>query len=461
MSNRNTSSEIHPQQLSEIPKKERNVLESFGFLLRHPPDTRLLNGINIENGHVRKIFHYFNPQEEYNSDDPNNKIGENVYFLSKPKNSEEFKGILENIRDLEYLEHIKFESVILNTLPKSIGELKNLKTLNFRRCNITVLPESLRNLMNLTEFNLGFNKLTSIEWIGDLKNLTHFSIERNELTSLPISIGNLKNLTHLSIGVNRLESLPESIGNLKNLTYLSIGANQLETVPASIGNLKNLRVFYLNHCHLKSVPPPIQFLTNLRELNLNVNQISSLPEWIGDLTNLSTLDLGWNQLSTLPDSFENLEKLSSLGISNNKFTELPGVLNKFNQIENITLDNPFKSIKTLRHFFHKLGWVKLYNLSEHLRAIGYMPETVRQLIWDSKNIECLFKYYETPLTEIVEKCISDFNSLSDHEIERLSWESSNIEREILELYLPNDHPILEKINGRLKFHFKNGMKLFK
>lgn len=125
---------------------------------------------------------------------------------------------------------------------------------------------------------------------------------------------------------------------------------------------------------------------------------------------------------------------------------MPSVLNKFNHIKQITFShNPFKSLETLRYFFLHPDYRNILHINDLLRSNSRIPATVKQLILDN-NQEGLFKYYENPLTEIVEKCISDFNSLSDNEIERLMWESSGLERNILELYLPSDHPILEKIN---------------
>ena len=145
---------IPPQQLTEIPEKERNVLELFGVLFRRMKNTPLWNGINIENGHVRKIFLYYPAQEKFGLPTPRKKIGDHVYYWLKHDHPKEFKGIPENIGDLEYLEHIKFEFDIFNTLPESLGKLKYLKSLNLCRCNLTKLPESIGNLKNLTRLNL-------------------------------------------------------------------------------------------------------------------------------------------------------------------------------------------------------------------------------------------------------------------------------------------------------------------
>ncbi len=145
---------------------------------------------------------------------------------------------------------------------------------------------------------------------------------------------------------------------------------------------------------------------------------------------------------------------------------MPKVLNKFNQIEQITLShNPFKSLETLRYFFLHPNYRSILHINDLLRSDRLVPATIKQLILDN-NQEGLFKYYKTTLTEIVEKCISDpdpesLSYVSQQEIERLMWESSGLERNILELHLPSDHPILEKINERLKFQVKNGMNLFK
>ncbi len=51
--------------------------------------------------------------------------------------------------------------------------------------------------------------------------------------------------------------------------------------------------------------------------------------------------------------------------------------------------------------------------------------------------------------------------MTDHELERLKFEATQDVRDILELSLPKNDPILKIINEKLKIELNNGLELMR
>ena len=133
--------------------------------------------------------------------------------------SQEAMVLLEEICELEALQHLDFAGFGLAKIPECIGNLRNLNYLDLRGNNLSEFPES----------------------ICGMERLTHLYLGSNELRKLPKSIGSLKTLISLDIEGNQLEKLPESIYRLESLVYLHLGMNQITELPKSFCKLKSLK----------------------------------------------------------------------------------------------------------------------------------------------------------------------------------------------------------------------------
>jgi len=71
-----------------------------------------------------------------------------------------------------------------------------------------------------------------------------------------------------------------------------------------------------------------------------------------------------------------------------------------------------------------------------------------------------FHIHKTTL-DLAQQFIEDENSLTNKEFERLYAEGSYKERELLEAHLPPDHPILLKIDEKLKIEISEGLTILK
>ena len=71
-----------------------------------------------------------------------------------------------------------------------------------------------------------------------------------------------------------------------------------------------------------------------------------------------------------------------------------------------------------------------------------------------------FHIHKTTL-DLAQQFIHDEKSLTADELERLNIEGSYKERELLEAHLPLDHPIILKIDEKLKIDISNGLTILK
>jgi len=71
-----------------------------------------------------------------------------------------------------------------------------------------------------------------------------------------------------------------------------------------------------------------------------------------------------------------------------------------------------------------------------------------------------FHIHKTTL-DLAQQFIQDEKSLTTDELERLNIEGSYKERELLEAHLPPDHPILLRIDEKLKIEISNGLTILK
>ena len=83
-------------------------------------------------------------------------------------------------------------------------------------------------------------------------------------------------------------------------------------------------------------------------------------------------------------------------------------------------------------------------------------------MWSKISEENLDPFHNNKTTlDLAQQFIQDEKSLTIEELERLHSESSYKERELLEAHLPIDHPILLKIDEKLKIELPDGLTILK
>jgi len=200
---------------------------------------------------------------------------------------------------------------------------------------------------------------------------------------------------------------------------------------------------------LTSLPDNFGNLVKLQSLDLGINKLTSLPDNFGNLVKLQSLKLGMNEFTSLPDSFGNLVNLQSLVLGLNKFSSLPESLKNLVNLQRFDLkNNPLVSLSNIPMNALKIADVSIDNLSGK-----------GQSLFSSNDYDELLKYYiKSPLT-LAQEYSTNPKSLSSDEKERLIYESSHLEKKILEIKVNPSDPILAMITERLVVKLPTGYKL--
>ncbi|MHA1647952.1 MAG: leucine-rich repeat domain-containing protein [Promethearchaeota archaeon] len=426
----------------------------------------------------------------------------------------------ESIGNLKTLKGLDITNNKITSLPKSIGNLVNLETLTISRNNLKSLPESIGNLIKLETLTIWGNYLTILpDSIGNLSNLETLNAWRNNLKSLPESIGKLENLKKLKAHHNNLTELPPQFQNLEHLEYIDLSSNNLFRLNEGFCSLTALELLNLKKNQLSSLPDSFGGLKSLKHLELHTNRLSSLPESFGNLSNLETINLRNNDLIYLPESFKNLNKLRILDIRYNKLRSFSNIILSDNlNRDQYVFGGPYNSSNNDAYFsgekifegnFSLLLKKKAFNIDssaedkarewlirvkedekddiyDYNNDDRYEPwrrddswedsNDLKELTDDEKafsyfnlrfnfsaNKGDFYRYYEKSPIILAQQYAKDPKSLTVDERERLAWEGSHREREILEMKVQSNDPILLEINKRLTLEFPNnrGLKLMK
>ncbi len=332
----------------------------------------------------------------------------------------------------------------------SLNSEKNLKIIELSSRDKSKIINSLDNFHNVNSlyFHSFFNQTDSLDFIGDLNYLKTLSIYNFKSIIIPDSIGNLTNLTNLRISIMyKPFYLPKTLKNLHNIekfhlssgNYLNNIEAKLKNFPEFILNFKKLTHLSLRSNLLTTIPPSIGSFLNLRELDLSKNILTALPHSVGDLKNLTHLNIAWNSFTKIPECIKNLKNLKTIDIGHNRFVSLETFKYLFSN-PNLTIDRRFQDS------------FSFYPDTTPIKVLNY---------WYSRKYEKIMQYYTLSISEIAQKYAQNPKSLTHHELERLRFEATKDVRDILELSLPKDDPILKIINDKLKFELKNGFGLMR
>ena len=327
-----------------------------------------------------------------------------------------------------------------------------------------LLSKSPSNFAYLQHLDISKNNLQTIPtWVESFENLKELYLNNNllELESLSYLSKRVSYIEVLNISNNDITSFPESFGNFQNLKNLFINHNQLASLPSSINKLSVLEYLNISHNKLSSLPETLSFIPfTLQELNISHNRLISLPESLGKFTNLKFMNLTHNKLTSLPDSFKNykiddppldlaynpIRSLSNIDKRHLAFflERFPECIDKNNLPEKIV--NFFESFSS---DYRNRQWIPENNIPENWE--DYYQQKLNNLI----------EYYKKSPQTLALQYSNNQNSLTEEEKERLAYEGGWKEREILELKVPPNDPILAKITKRLTIEFPNGFKILK
>ncbi|EOY15800.1 Serine-threonine protein kinase, plant-type, putative [Theobroma cacao] len=302
--------------------------------------------------------------------------------------------------DLSRLSNLKYLDLTINnltgTVPSSIYNMSSLVYLALASNNLWgKLPTDIGDtLPNLLGFNFCFNKFTGTI-PGSLHNLTNIKIIRmahNLLEgTVPPGLGNLPFLEMYNIGFNKIVSLDNdglgfitSLTNSSRLKFLAFDGNLLEgAIPESIGNLsKVLSKLYMGGNRISgNIPSSIGHLSSLTLLNLSYNSICcEIPPEIGKLEELQMLGLAGNQISgSIPSSLGNLRKLNQIDLSGNQLVgEIPSTFKNFQNLLSLDLSNNMLNGSIAGEILNLPSLSTLLNLSGNFLR-GTLPQEIGRL----------------------------------------------------------------------------------
>lgn len=329
------------------------------------------------------------------------KVPDNPALVSLPK----------SIGSLKKLGHLEATNCALHTLPDSIGGCTGLKVLYLKGCPIYTFPKSMEN----------------VELIG-------LSLDSPFLSVLPPSlrIPDHEEATYLididGVPFRSLSGIP-----FERLSYIDIKTFVTRYLHPYANDLlnqnawKDLVAYYLKH--------PITLAQQCAQdpNSLTAEEIYRL-KWEGGVQERTILDHAKNYsdhpvLKSILQAITNRLQVGPL-------SEILGDKNGFNA-----------QTRTLHG--KKLKWAINHAYPEVLHDCSLHPRAVKWLkAWEIQKLDA---YYLKSPEDLAQQMLSNVPSLTDYELERLAWESTEVELSLLEKSpMLVDHPVVAAIRARLK-----------
>ncbi len=386
-------------------------------------------------------------------------------------------------------------------LEKYWSELSQMESLDLSG-EFSQISESLGELTQLRFLAISGNKLTSLpESLGKLTQLRFLAISGNKLTSLDLQIDisplvNLEKCFLKNIGTI-LPSFLRGLPRLHTLTITSqrhaqgIERSSLCTLPPWINEYPALRTLIItNHPYLKTLPDSLGYLPRLESLDLSCNGLIALPPELTNLPRLVKLDVSENRLERIPHEFKFWDRLHYFKFHDNPLRSLSGIpranrytiLHRFGPLPKtystiypkeyepcfnyVRFTNPMHNPDSPKKdqlrvpqriidsvtppYFDNNDVVleALLNREEaHDQGLEYWDPYLEKK-WDQLGFVMLLNYYDKTPRELTMQYIQDPSNLTTEEVDRLKYEGNFQERELIELQMPPDDPILKAITAR-------------
>ena len=266
------------------------------------------------------------------------------------------------------------------------------------------------------------------------------------MNNLPESLPSLRTFVILnsfntsSKGI--LKSLQGIPSKLPSLEFFRVENNLIQTLEHIPSSLPKLKSFYVTGCPLRSLRHFPKDVPNLEELFLNGNGLASLEGLPPEIPKLKKLNLIGNNLTSLKYLPQNINinarieiehnPLRSLCYLNHNFTFV--LMFRYKKIKGFELGSRFDEfmnnfLVTRESFNEETGEMELGEFV-HMQVIEQLKE-----------------YYRKTTNELIQQYISNPESVSEDELERIIWEADIEGRNVLESNFPADNVVLQKIKS--------------
>lgn len=375
-------------------------------------------------------------------------------IMSEIKNTNHRKNIEDRSQKLKDPEKI-FDEVNENTTNLLIGTISP-KNFYIVRDFHHFHPNA--PIINLYDYPKGC--LTDLKTLPiKLDNLKTFEIRDTEIKNLfyfPKNLLSLKFLRLENSPINKLKGLPQNLPSLESIMIRNCPIHTLEYIPSSLPRLKK---FSISGCPLHNLRKFPKNVPNLEELNLGGNQIASLEGLPPELAKIKKIKLIGNNLTSLKYFPLKIDSIVRIEFDHNPLRSL------------CYLNNDLISKVMFRHKIFKqykgfdLGPRFEQFLTQYLVPYERVNEDTGEMeigqMYHPQVIEQIQNYYRKTTTELIQQYISNSESISEDELERIIWEANIEDRNALESNFPSDNVALQKINHRLKFDLSSGGSIFK
>ncbi|MFO7744077.1 MAG: leucine-rich repeat domain-containing protein [Psychroflexus sp.] len=246
----------------------------------------------------------------------------------------DMKALLKQVKDWEDLEMLEFKYMDITTLPESIIELESLKTLK------------LYDNPNLDHQKL-FRQLSELPHLEELVISKTILQQQHDRFVMPRDLGGLKNLKRLNMATSQnivFDSLFDVLTKLPKLEYLSLKHvypyfkmdDKNFGIPSNIKQMRSLKELDLERS-FNSIFNEVDELPELEKLNWANSSTGQIPEVILKTTSLKSLNLNSCELKELPKEIGNLTNLVHLDLGNNQLKDLPESITKLKNLRYLNL----------------------------------------------------------------------------------------------------------------------------
>lgn len=285
----------------------------------------------------------------------------------------------------------------------------------------------LKDLSRFPKFSINIKKI----YIMDIPTL-------RSLKGLPSELPSLERFKIRGTQIDSLQYFPESLPRLKKLEITKTNIRTLKYLPSE---LPALEYFDLSNNKLISFKGLPRKLPSLKELKINDNQLTS---WL-DYPDISIFGKMYPKIQKYGNPIRTLS-----GIEEYRLRFFVGGEHSFRSLR--LCPRGMRLVRDWMDIKIKEGLVLKLPTEE-------FPEY--RLVRDPERYKVIAEFYRKTPMELTQQYIESPESLTEGELERLSWEGGYQERQLLESNFPPDNLLLKEISKRLTHTLSSGLSLLK